>query len=1137
LSAGGAWFKISKPDKLRYRELRERIEFLNTQIRAIGSQFETGSPPSKAMPGRLLKPKETLTTERLSDLKEIAHTTFFTPPPVTLQKGPLTLATRPPASVISGVGIAGGGGVYQPPCVGGVCPQPQIMTPTVGIIGSPAPKYAPGGALAGTRIAAYVPPAGIGSPDLSAYLGGIAGGDVGFYDKPSPSGIIGKPFPRDVSRPPSPAPKFAPGGYLAGEASIRTWRDRLQEALTFKQADTWSYDKGKFDAEFQDLLSGVPTGEVLEQAKADYKTGAIVEWDRAKQEEVSAKADWMAEQGRIYDIEAAKAAGMGMALTESKENYLVNASAGYSADIARQFSITERNKWISEGLAEYETDLTATPTVETDPFKRKVPVLTLTDEDTGKVVFHGTQSEYRAYRVSQGPTVGETGKEFGLSMIPVYGTVRYAQQVSASEGGWTPGAIGMMAGSVVADIAMIVPPIGMAARAALPARAGIIAGRLAPLTRIGNVARTIIRTPKAFTTGFKFKTPIGGPTRTIVTGGFFTPSTGFKSGIRSFIKNIKYPIRHPIATTKAIGGLTTGSKVYPSIRAPLKIVGALDVVKAQGRITGNVPVKDVMESMKYKGPSATIQKYGAKAVEKVYGPEIFGHIETKVGNVTRNTIWDSMQTIGHRATTNKFGEAAVKEVFGQTFKVQTKSGIAYIDDIADLAGSNYDDAIKKYGQEAVTKALGESSDVVRTARGLTRMESLGSLEIGAPELGLKVGESYKAFRVPSLGEKLGMATPKIWDKLLAKSPQSIQSALLKFDRPVAKTWSAFQRARFGPVDEAPTPSPWVQTMSMRKTGLTGDVTRLAAGDFDKPFTYLRLQKGQGIWSLRQKRITVPTISTEPIVQTVPSMPSQQMPFVYTMAQSPMATKTPMPAFQGFVQSMERIIARQSASVAQAIASASAITAPIFITAPITVTAPAVTPVTVPSLATLQAIAVQTPVTTPITTPVSTPVAVPTIISVPVSSPTPVPTPTPTPTPTPAPVPTPVPTPTPTPVPTSIPAPVSITTTIPTSIPVSFVPRPIVSKPPPPIPFIPPPLPSGLGGGAAGGGRGYRPTHLGYWEFGEFFAGVHPLTGKLVRVRRKRRFKYGAVPRTVVRSRTSGSQVNSDTPYYKREYAA
>jgi len=62
-------------------------------------------------------------------------------------------------------------------------------------------------------------------------------------------------------------------------------------------------------------------------------------------------------------------------------------------------------------------------------------------------------------------------------MIPIYGTYKYAKQ-AGEDGKWTPSEVGWMAASVAADVAMIVPPIGMAARAAIPVRAGIAAGRL-----------------------------------------------------------------------------------------------------------------------------------------------------------------------------------------------------------------------------------------------------------------------------------------------------------------------------------------------------------------------------------------------------------------------------------------------------------------------------------------------------------------------------------------------------------------------------------------------------------------------------------------------------------------------------------
>jgi len=83
-------------------------------------------------------------------------------------------------------------------------------------------------------------------------------------------------------------------------------------------------------------------------------------------------------------------------------------------------------------------------------------------------------------------------------------------------------------------------------------------------------------------------------------------------GFRSFIKNIKYPFQHPRATVGSLRGLSTGTKVYPTVRAPFKLVGALDTVKSTGRISGTVPAKDVMKSVKYEGPSATYSEIWGK---------------------------------------------------------------------------------------------------------------------------------------------------------------------------------------------------------------------------------------------------------------------------------------------------------------------------------------------------------------------------------------------------------------------------------------------------------------------------------------------------------------------------------------------
>jgi len=179
---------------------------------------------------------------------------------------------------------------------------------------------------------------------------------------------------------------------------------------------------------------------------------------------------------------------------------------------------------------------------------------------------------------------------------------------------------------------------------------------------------------------------------------------------------------------------------------------------------------------------------------------------------------------------------------------------------------------------------------------------------------------------------------------------------------------------------------------------------------------------------------------------------------------------------------------------------------------------------------------QTPAPTPTTTPVPipTPVSTPFSMSIPTISTMPVPTRIPSLTITSTPIPTPTRIPTPVPVPTPTPTPTQIPTQVPTPVP------PMIITPIQPKPIVLfPPIPSfGSGGGAAtGGGRGYGLSDLGFWEFGDFYSGVHPLTGKLTKVKVSKKIRYGDVPRTIVRSRVSGSEVSSDVPYYKRRVTA
>jgi len=276
--------------------------------------------------------------------KELRDLGFqVTPPPITKQKGHLILATRSTGigasgtGVVTGGGIAGGKGIYQPPCVGGVCPSPMTMAPS--IIG---------------RTDSYLNMAGgtaIGQVAARTYQG-IAGGDVGMYDKPSPSGILGEPFKRDITSKPSPAPKFAPGGFLAGQGlKPPVGQELMLEATTGFGAVTYLRDTGLMEKEFADYTK-VDKGAAVGQFTSDLNT----EWDKmvAEGPNTPEKAVWLTEVGRQYDIEDAKAAGMGMTLTENRRDFLSDASASYDTEI---FSDVAKNEFITGNLTAYRKDL------------------------------------------------------------------------------------------------------------------------------------------------------------------------------------------------------------------------------------------------------------------------------------------------------------------------------------------------------------------------------------------------------------------------------------------------------------------------------------------------------------------------------------------------------------------------------------------------------------------------------------------------------------------------------------------------------------------------------------------------------------------------------------------------------------
>ncbi len=489
-SAGGAWFNISKEAKIRYGTLRQQLEFLDTQISAIGSQFETSGKISLGNV-RLLKPKKTLTTETLADLK-----TFTSPEAhkMVTREGSLDImaaiqdnytdkelkgfgfsqssinqaraltnlkygdvvsrVVSSPDISVTDIARSPGGGRYTsgPSCIGDVCVSAggiMSLEFTTGTIGRAVPKFAPSGALAGTRIAGYTQPVGAESFGGFTYQG-IAGKDVGLYDRSTPFRVEGKAVP---------APKFAPGGFLAGQGLRPPLGQELMlEAMTSGQAVTYLRDTDLMKREFAEY-SSVDRESVLGQFTSDLN----VKWNKMKAESPDSleKAAWMESQSSLYDTEANKAREQGVTLTESKSDYLAGASTSYDTQV---FSGAAKKEWVAENLASYEKDL---------DIQASSGVITLTG-DAGKVVFHGSFSDYKTYRTRQSPTLREAGKGFGISMIPVYGTIKYGQQ--AAIGGWTWGERGMMAASIAGDIAMIVPPSGMAARAALPGRAGITTG-------------------------------------------------------------------------------------------------------------------------------------------------------------------------------------------------------------------------------------------------------------------------------------------------------------------------------------------------------------------------------------------------------------------------------------------------------------------------------------------------------------------------------------------------------------------------------------------------------------------------------------------------------------------------------------
>lgn len=184
------------------------------------------------------------------------------------------------------------------------------------------------------------------------------------------------------------------------------------------------------------------------------------------------------------------------------------------------------------------------------------PQVTLVD-DAGAVVFKGNRTQYVDWRLEQEPTLKETGKEFGLSMIPIYGTYRYWKE--ARKGGWTKQEIGIMAASIGADILTIVPPIGAVARmATVPSKAVGVGARLSTVGKsAGTLAKLALRSP------------------------FAGVRMGWKGLAVEYGRSLAYPFRHPLATAKTWGGLLGGTQRFAFTAA-----GAASIKGAQKALQG-----------------------------------------------------------------------------------------------------------------------------------------------------------------------------------------------------------------------------------------------------------------------------------------------------------------------------------------------------------------------------------------------------------------------------------------------------------------------------------------------------------------------------------------------------------------------
>jgi len=755
--SGGAWMYMGQADKDQYHSLQDRIRQINAQIANIGQHFETQSTPSSTMPGRLLGARDSLTMGSLqsftgkkdfaknvlagadrtwvrgdqdalnaelekrygfemlpgesptnfahrmwlenvdsvpeeqvvkyqNDIRDfierrrgtyrddrmvrVPFKVWGAPTSITEKtyagKGPFKVSTPAPAVVGSPL-IQGGGGILAD------LPSPVGLPSLRGAPSTPTPPPW----VTGSRKGA-----------VPLKLAGLAvGSGFGFGGGPLSPFTYGEVAKELRAEQPVPAPKWAPGGFLSGQG-LRPGglEEFMKEGMTTGGAITYWRDSGLMEKEFAEHAGALDKDKALR----DYRSELEDKWSSIRSEEIdnamSEKDTWMADQARQYGLALHAAQSRGEKLKQTRAEWLAGASAFYDKEVYKQFdSSGAKESWIKENLGAYESAL--------DKQLSDTDHITLTDPDTGKVMFSGGMSDYKAWRSRQSGGLGEIGKNFGMSMIPVYGTIQYGRQ--AAKDGWTPSEVGWMAASVGGDIAMIVPPLGAAAKAAIPVRAGVTAGR----------ASIVARTAASV---FKIRPKLVKPTFKGVLG-------GLKTGVAEYGKALAYPFRHRRATIGALRGLSTGKMTFPMSGLG---VSATERVLTPG---GGKKIKVPRNPSDQNFPHMTRKDYDAQMA--------------KVGGTPTDE--------GYQAYLNEFHRSHPRV-----------RGVAYEDDIIKAVdNSGFEQARAIYGDDAVRQALGSERynrlENMTVEDYLSRHLTFESPEGGTFEIAPTKGHEFRPIKSPA----------------------------------------------------------------------------------------------------------------------------------------------------------------------------------------------------------------------------------------------------------------------------------------------------------------------------------------------------------------------------------------------------